>query len=943
MSPQRYQQVKTIVADALEREPAERTAFVRAACGTDEELQCEVESILAQSGDQIEGFAEDLNATLATKDEISRVGEVLGAYEIVREIGRGGMGAVYLARRSDRTFEKQVAIKLLKRGTDTDEVLRRFRAERQILARLEHPNIARLIDAGTSADGLPYFVMEYVEGTPITDFCRERALNVRQRIELFLEVCSAVQFAHQNLVVHRDLKPGNILVTDDSESVRERGGHPKLLDFGIAKLLSPDSEFAVTTIQDGQRLTPGYASPEQVRGDSVTTASDVYSLGALLYELLVGTSPHRFKSTHPSPTELFSVIVEQQPQRASLAASQNRQSKIANRKSLEGDLDNILMTALRKEPERRYPGVTSLTDDIRRYFAGRPVRARPSTLGYRTSKFISRNRLAVAAGILLFLTLVGGVVATTWQARIAQRRFADVRKLAHSVIFDYHDPIASLPGSTAVRERLVKDALEYLDNLAGEGTGDAILLRELASAYQRVGRIQGNSYYSNLGDPTGAMKSYRESLTLREKLFAVRPDDPEIQHELADSHQGIGDVHYTLGDLRAALASYESALKLREPLAATNLGEIRFALALAQLYARFGDLYGLEGFANLGDTSAALAYCRKAHEILAPLAAAHPDDQKLQTEFGNGVVISALFALSAGRAGEALGTAQRGLEILRKMAKPDDQDSITSLMKAKVVLRWALADNNRIEEAIALSREMIADLEKMIVADPRNNMFRRNLGVVHNALGKDLLKAGKIAEAQEHHRAAVRIVEEAFAAESTSEDTKSDVAFTWQGHGQAQMANGEYQAAVEILRRALALREPSLVADPSNARVKEDVSSIYADLGTSLASLGDFAAAKEAARKAIPAAEQLSTQDPTHARRKARLAEALFNAGTVFRKAAQAEANAAEDLRQAQEYLARALALWQELRDRNALAPANSSKPDEVARELALCDDVLKR
>jgi WD40 repeat protein/serine/threonine protein kinase len=409
MNPERWQRIKDVVADALELSLPARAKFVEQACGEDAELRREVESMVRHSGELIEDFAEDLNSTVsATTDESSRAGERLGAYEIVREIGRGGMGAVYLARRVDGAYDQEVAIKFLKRGTDTDEVLRRFRAERQILARLEHPNIARLLDGGTTLDGLPYFVMEYVPGGRITDFCFAQNLHVTQRIELFLKVCSAVQFAHQNLVVHRDLKPNNILITPE--------GEPKLLDFGIAKLVAPEAEFAQMTVTEQQRFTPAYASPEQVRGEPVTTVSDVYALGALLYELFSGRAPHRFASKHPSATELFRVVVEAEPQRVSTAA----QTPDFHR-HLRGDLDMILETALRKDPKRRYSGVTGFSEDLRRYLRGMPVRARRDTVRYRASKFIKRHKLGVAVAALVVALLLAGIVTTTAQRRRAER------------------------------------------------------------------------------------------------------------------------------------------------------------------------------------------------------------------------------------------------------------------------------------------------------------------------------------------------------------------------------------------------------------------------------------------------------------------------------------------------------------------------------------------
>jgi serine/threonine protein kinase len=345
MTPERWQQVKSTLAAALEHpDETERASFVAVACGDDTALRREVESLLAQPEDQFDSVAQVIG--MAKGDALSQrdAGRRIGAYELVRELGRGGMGTVWLAKRADQQFDKLVAIKLLKRGTDTDEVLRRFQAERQILARLEHPNIARLLDGGMTDEGLPYFVMEYVDGKPLTEFCTAAALRLDERLRLFLKICAAVQFAHQNLVVHRDLKPGNILVTEDCE--------PKLLDFGIAKLLAPGDETFGVTMTEHQRLTPGYASPEQVRGEPVTTVSDIYTLGTLLYEILTGQNAHRFSSPRPPPTELLRVVTQEEPLRPSVAATHPTMKR-----RLRGDLDTIILKALRKEPARRYAGM----------------------------------------------------------------------------------------------------------------------------------------------------------------------------------------------------------------------------------------------------------------------------------------------------------------------------------------------------------------------------------------------------------------------------------------------------------------------------------------------------------------------------------------------------------------------------------------------------------
>jgi serine/threonine protein kinase len=563
LTPERWERVKTVVADALECPTATRASFVTEACADDTVVCREVESMLAFSASKLDACVEELSgAREPVADAVA--GERIGAYELVREIGRGGMGAVYLARRADHEYNKEVAIKLLKRGTDTDEVLRRFRAEREILARLEHPNIARLLDGGTTQDGLPYFVMEYVPGARITDFCFANNLSIHERIQLFLKVCAALQLAHQNLIVHRDIKPANILVTPD--------GEPKLLDFGIAKLLDPTDDPIDITVAERQRLTPAYASPEQVRGEPITTVSDVYALGALLYELLAGQGPHRFSRAHPSPTELLDVVAEQEPARPSSVAADSHK-----RHRLRGDLDRILLKALRKDPAERYRGVGSFAEDLRRYLDGLPVRARPATLSYRAGKFLRRNKSGVAIAAVLAIGAIAGSVMmlvsarnAELQARRAQRHFEDVRQLANSFLFEFHNAIATLPGATAARQLVVNRALEYLDKLSREARGDTALQIELAEAYLRVGDVQGKPYTANLGDSEGAVRSYSKAAEIVEPLASDRASGPQhrcaplVEHRLrqsrrrAGSHERaatrVGEQHARTEDRRAVVA-----------------------------------------------------------------------------------------------------------------------------------------------------------------------------------------------------------------------------------------------------------------------------------------------------------------------------------------------------------------------------------------------------
>jgi eukaryotic-like serine/threonine-protein kinase len=434
---------------------------------------------------------------------------------------------------------------------ETEFVRERFTRERRILAQLDHPNIARLLDGGATEDGRPYFVMEYVEGRAISEYCEANPLSINERLKLFGQVCAAVQFAHQKLFAHRDLKPSNILVTKE--------GTVKLLDFGIAKLLAPDPSLgAITQTETALRLmTPEYASPEQARGLPITAATDIYSLGVVLYELLTNSRPHQFKTY--SPAEIERAICDTAPARPSEAVSPKSDSPTRLARRLAGDLDNIILMAMRKEPERRYQSVEQFGEDIRRHLEGLPVIARADTFRYRAGKFIRRQRLVVAAFSIVLLSLLGGIIATTRAARIAQtereraeRRFTQVRKLSNTFLFDFHDKIRTLPGSIEAREMVVRTALEYLDSLAQEATGDVALEAELAVAYQKVGDAQGDPWTPNLGHTAAAMTSYRKSLSLAERLVARGHADMNMRRMLAEGYFKLGALLSESGDKLAA-------------------------------------------------------------------------------------------------------------------------------------------------------------------------------------------------------------------------------------------------------------------------------------------------------------------------------------------------------------------------------------------------------
>jgi eukaryotic-like serine/threonine-protein kinase len=555
MTVERWAQVKEVLYAVLELEPAQRSAHLDRVCANNPLLREEVESFILSHSQLDTDFLntislEGLNSRNLAPTR-SLVGRSIGAYRVVEEIGAGGMGEVYRAIRADDQYKKEVAIKVVRRGFDTESGLRRFKAERQILASLDHPNIARLLDSGCSEDGLPYVVMELVEGKPIDQYCDGHNLSLVERLQLFRQVCAAVHYAHQHLVVHRDLKPGNILVTEE--------GVPKLLDFGIAKLLAPEAfaqplERTATLMRV---MTPEFASPEQVRGELITTASDVYSLGVVLYGLLTGCSPYR--TTSQVPHEIAREICESEPQKPSIAITRaaepvdsdrdprqmpspgpsRNQEKRRRRRGLAGDLDNIVLMALRKEPQRRYASVAQFSDDMRRHIEGLPVIARKDTLGYRTSKFVARHKLGVAAAALVFVLLLGGMAAIVRESHVArteraraEQRFKDVRELANSDLFELHDAIEQLPGSAPVRNLVIQRALKYLSKLSQDSAGDRDLLRELAAGYERIAHLQGNFSGPGIGDSRAALDSLQKAVAIREQLATSSYRDAnELQAE----------------------------------------------------------------------------------------------------------------------------------------------------------------------------------------------------------------------------------------------------------------------------------------------------------------------------------------------------------------------------------------------------------------------------
>ncbi len=802
MTPERWHRIETLFEAALERPPRERAAFLDEACGGDEGLRQQVIDLLSyheEAGSFMEALVGREAAQAWLQDSsASLVGQRIGPYRLIRQIGHGGMGEVYLAVRADEQYHKQVAIKLIRRGLDNAAIIRRFRRERQILANLNHPHIAKLLDGGTTEEGQPYFVMEYIEGVSITDHCDRHRLSTVERLKLFQQVCAAVGYAHRNLVVHRDLKPSNILVTAE--------GVPKLVDFGIAKILDPGlvSQTPETTTEV-RPMTPEYASPEQVRGEPITTASDVYSLGVVLYELLTGHRPYRVRTGQP--LEMMRAICEEEPERPSTAISREEGrmgegegeadsghplaadagslstggltvEAISRRRGttpeqlrrrLRGDLDAIVLKALRKEPERRYPSVEQMAEDIRRHLEGLPVMARRGTFTYRAGKFMQRHWAGAAAVVTLILTLIGGIVATTWQAQIAAQQRDKARREARKAerinaflqqVFGAAHPARKGRQVTVVDA--LHDAAQRVEKaLADQPEVLATTHRTIGIIYYSIGLLDASEPHLRMalklhrdiyGDehPETAQSLYalgyflwlkgesaEAESVLREYLEVIRRSAGDQSQAVADAFLQLGLVMNQKGDLAAAESLYQEALKRYRQL---------FGEEHKQVAAVLNNLAVLKSYQ--GDLDAAEALYRRVIAIRRKLPADRENQANLATNLQN--------------LGATLKTGGRYAE-------------------ARPLLR----------EALDLRRELLGEHHPWVA-----------IAQIH--WGDLLYRQGQYAEAEREIRAALRLQREALP------EGHIDLARSLVVLGRILTSKGEPAAGELHLREALAIRKKAL-------------------------------------------------------------------------------------------------------------------------------------
>jgi serine/threonine protein kinase len=744
MTPERFQGLRRSFEQLLELDADRRAQLLQEISRSNPEDSAELKRMLKEQARSTALLDRSPVELLGGKSEpLSQ----LGPYFIQREIGSGGMGVVYEATRTDGSYQKRVAIKVLRRDLSSRLFLTRFEQERQILARLEHPHIASIFDAGETPQGDPYFVMEYVDGVPITRYAEQRALSIPQRLDLFLQACDAVQYAHRNLTVHRDLKPGNILVTE--------AGAVKLLDFGVAKLMETRGGGAVDAPATEALLTPAYTSPEQIRREPASTSGDVFQLGILLYELLAGRHP--FQQEGKLPHEVMRAICEDDPPPPSAIATRDR-------RQLRGELDAIVLTALRKKPSWRYPSTEQLADDIGRYRRGWPVLARGNGLGYRLRKFARRQWFPLASTAALIVLLIAGILATSRQAHLAelarqqaereravadtqrslaenaqrsateqrllaeartreaeserqraQQRYQEVRSLASSLLFDVYDGVRDLSGSATARRLMVAKAQHQLEILSADSEHDIGLQRDLAASYERMGELRTDPRQPNKNDAAAAVQAYGQAVKLRKEIAARADAKAADRRDLAMSQAKMGDGQFFAGETKEALATYHGAHELAQGLVRAHADDPSMTRTLGSVDERLCIV-----LLAAGNGPGAIDSCHESITTLTPLAKSSASDVEVQRLIATSQASYANALRFTGKPQEAVPQAKLALESLHTLQTlaPSNAEYRRLASSTETILAGSLAASGDIPGSVEAFDRSIRSMEIAIEIDP---------------------------------------------------------------------------------------------------------------------------------------------------------------------------------------------------------------------------------
>ena len=826
-------EVHRLFEEACTLPPGQRTKYLQSQTA-DAEVLREVFSLLAHDALAEPFFAEALDSAASSvlSDLELRPGTRIGSFTIARMLGRGGMGAVYLAQRTDGSFEQTVAIKVIQSANPMSVLLARFQQERQILARLNHPNIARLLDGGETPAGLPYLVMEYVPGQDIDAYCDKSALDLRARLRLFLHVSAAVQYAHENLVVHRDLKPGNILVGDD--------GEPKLLDFGIAKVLDPLSGPAA--VISTRVLTPEYASPEQVRGHAITTAADIYSLGAVLYRLLTGRPPHAVE--HLSPLGAARKISEQDVPVAT---------------NVPADVGAILQKALHTDPRHRYRSADEFSTDIQRYLDGMPVLAAPDSVSYRTVKFLRRHWVPVVAIATIAVAVTAGAGVAIWQGRRAERRFAEVRQLSNRFLFEFEDAIHNVSGTTKARELVIKTAQEYLDRLSSEAGRDPELIHELAEAYHKLGSVQGNPVEGNTGDSKAALASYRKAVALRDSVGDAHASATNVRVRYLRVLMELANAEAVYGDAGRVLPLSQKAVSLAESWIHTGSSDADLLSSAANAYSQLAT-HQREN----GDFEASVASAKHSLVLQQHARELRPDDGKLLRSVAVSYWAVGSSQKVAGHPEEAIANFTTTVEMLRQVTArdPANVQSRRELLGAT----WLLADSTvdllrkqkkGPDEALPLWEEAWRIGGQLLKEDPANALVEADVTSIALGLGSALQDVGRPQDAVKVFRSATARQERRYNSAPDNRTAAYYLALLHVGSAGCQKDLRDLTGALINRRAAIKLFDQLVIASPANYEYRHEKALNLQSTGEVLAAQGDYSGARAMYREGLGIAEQL--------------------------------------------------------------------------------------
>jgi serine/threonine protein kinase len=815
MTPERWTRLKELFATALDLSEPSRTEYLAKETADDPELAVEARSLLAaheQPGEFLEPVTAQVRDAAFAAQEDTRIGQRVGAYRIVGALGSGGMGDVFKAVRDDAQYQAEVAIKLMRADVRNPLAEQRFKNERQILAALDHRNIARLLDGGTTQSGLPYVVMELVVGEAIDRYCDQKSLGIRDRVQLFLQVCAAASYAHQHLVVHRDLKPNNILVTAD--------GSVKLLDFGIAKLLDTNPVASANTHETRTHfrlMTLEYASPEQVSGSPITTVSDVYSLGVVLYHLLTGQSPYRVRTNDAA--RVAEILSDTSPTRPS-------QVETRMRETIDADLDHILLMSLRKEPTKRYGSVEQFANDLRNYLSGLPVAARRGTLSYRLGKFARRNKVSIAATVLVAVSLVSGLGLALREARIAneqravaQRHFDSVRNLANTMLSDVYGEIDALPGAMNARAKLAQTAQRYLDELSKEAN-DAGLQADLANAYRKLGDIQGGVNLPGGGDSKSALDSYAKSVALLESVIAADPQDQRARIGLAKSLLLHSRVLLNTKGPGQVLTPTQRAVALAESAHEGYASDYERLQVVSATYFLLADV-----FAGLQRPEDAMPAYDKMIAVNEEYSAAHPDDIRglklLRNAYTNAAIAVDLRLSKEATFDRMIGMMRKSLTVSETLLakEPDSPEHLTRLAEQRLNMGDGFYNVGNYQAALAMYRLAAPVLAKAATQDKGDARAQLALAMSDAGLAGSLAKTGDTAAAIPLFASAERSLTELLRKDPENMSTRFMLAHVeiFRGEMFVQLAgqSPSREARLEYWRKATA----SL--DPGVARIKK--------------------------------------------------------------------------------------------------------------------------